>query len=437
MWTELLVIFVLVLVNGLFAGAEIAILSVRKSRLGQLADQGVAAAESVLRLRSQPERFLATIQIGITLVSVTAAAFGGATLVTGLADLLAAMGIKPNIAQDIALAVIISSISFLSLVLGELVPKSLALRSGEYYALLAGRPLSTLAWLARPIIWVLTASSNLVLRFFRDETTFTETRFSREEIQQVMDEAATVGTIDIRAGDIASRALDLSQVPVGAVMIPRAEVVAVSRDADQQTIRDVLVKHGHTRLPVHDGNPDGICGYVTVRDLLPWLTEPKPQREFWDLVRPIESFLETAPVLDVLNHMQKQQSLIGLVVDEHGTIAGLVTLEDLVEELVGEIFEEHEKRVPRIQLVGPGQAEVQGSTPVHEVNRTLGVDLPVSPKWATVSGMVTTMVGEVPTVGHQMTLNHAQLEVLDATERRVVKVRLVWKTIQRSVLVNN
>ena len=193
MWTELLVIVALPLATGLFAATEIAILSVRKTRLRELAAEGNGAARALLEMRAEPERFLATVQVGITVIGATAAAFGGATVARAFSLALEHVGVKAEAADKLGLALVISLISYLTLVLGELVPKSLALRSSEQYALLAARPLAALAWLAQPIVWFLTASSNVVLRLFRDRTTFTEARLSKEELQQLVDEAATVG----------------------------------------------------------------------------------------------------------------------------------------------------------------------------------------------------------------------------------------------------
>ncbi len=190
---EVLVIVLLTLANGLFAGAEIAILSVRKTRLRALAEEGNSSAQALMKMRCQPERLLATVQIGITVIGATAAAFGGVTLGRMVSSAFVRFGLRAELADDLGLALVIGLISYLSLVLGELVPKSLALRSAERYALLVGRPLHGLAWVARPVVWLLTASSNALLRFFNDQTTFTEARLSKEELQQLVDKAATVG----------------------------------------------------------------------------------------------------------------------------------------------------------------------------------------------------------------------------------------------------
>src|SRR6266508_1505932 len=204
---ELAIIVALVLLNGVFAGAEIAIISLRATRLSQLVDEGRASARAVKRLRDEPERFLATVQVGITVVGATAAAFGGAALAQRLAPHLASVPLVARYAEALALALVVAIVSFLTLVLGELVPKSLALRASERYALLVARPLLALSELARPIVWFLTAVSNVVLRPFGDRTTFSEARLSVEEIEQLVDEAGKAGALDAPTAEITSRAL--------------------------------------------------------------------------------------------------------------------------------------------------------------------------------------------------------------------------------------
>ncbi|MGQ0507059.1 MAG: hemolysin family protein [Myxococcaceae bacterium] len=227
-----MVILALILVNGILAGSEIAVVSLRRTRLKELAEGGRRAARAVQKLREQPERFLATVQIGITVVGSTAGAFGGASFAQDLEPLLARVpGLAPH-AEAVALIMVISLVSYLSLVLGELVPKSLALRSAEGYALLVGRPLLALSSLARPLVWFLTASSNALLRIFGDRTNFIESRLSPEELQQLVGEASGKGgTLHPAAGKIATRALELGDLVAADVMSEPCSSSAGWRDA--------------------------------------------------------------------------------------------------------------------------------------------------------------------------------------------------------------
>lgn len=205
---ELLLTFMLILLNGIFAGAEIAIVSLRPSRTRQLVDERRAGAAAVLALQRHPERFLATVQIGITVIGATAAAFSGASLAERVAPALAELGLSESSADEVALALVIGGVSYLSLVFGELVPKSIALRSNETYALLVGTSLRLLSSVARPLVWLLTKSSNAVLRPFGDATSFSESRVSAEELRQMVEDAARSGEVETRSGEMASRALE-------------------------------------------------------------------------------------------------------------------------------------------------------------------------------------------------------------------------------------
>lgn len=424
-WGEALVILLLILANALFAGAEIAILAVRKSRLRELAEHGVRSAHAVLRLREKPEQFLATVQIGITLVGTTAAAFGGATVSRAWSTRLVGLGISPRVASDLALALVIVVVMYLSVVLGELVPKSLALRSGERFALLAGRPLLVLSLAVRPVVWILTGSANAALRPFRDATTFTESRFSVQELQQLLEEAATAGTLRPRAADIASRALDFQDVRVNALMVPRQKMVTIDASSTWDETWKVLSERGHTRVLVSEGDPDHVVGYITLRDLIGAKHAGVPSIQ--SIVRHIEVVPENAHATEVLTLMQRRQALIVLVADEYGGISGLLTLEDLIEELVGEIFEEHETIAPRIRREADGCALVDGSTPVHEVNRELGLVLPTSREWVTLGGLVLSRTGGIPAVGTKIPFDEGtEVEVVEVTPQRLVRARITW-----------
>lgn len=422
---ELLVILALVLVNGVLAGAEIAIVALRRTRLEQLVHSGSRRARAVKRLRDNPERFLATVQIGITIVGATAGAFGGSTFARDLAPVVRSIRPLAEHAESISLAAVVAIISFLSLVLGELVPKSLALRHSERYALLIGRPLRWLAALARPVVWLLTASSNLVLRVFGDRTTFAEARISPEEIQQLVDQAAQAGAMDQRAGEIASRAIDFGDLTALQVMLPRGRVVAVPRTATTDEIQRIFLEHGHTRMPVYEKTIDNVIGYVTVKDVLALAWERK-LLVLEDIIRPAYYVVETTRAVDLLAEMKRRRLQIAIVVDDRGAMTGIITMEDLVEELVGEIFGEHEPAAPDpIRREEGGSAVIQGDVPVREVTRQLGVELPEGERWSTVAGLCLELAGRIPAAGeHFSTPGGARIEIVEATARSVRAVRL-------------
>ena len=423
--TGILVVLALVVVNGLFAGAEIAVLTLRRTRLDELVEEERAGAKALAALRADPEGFLATVQIGITLVGAAAAAFGGATLSAPLAAALATAGAPQEIADDVALAVVVVVVSFLSLVVGELVPKSLAMRFAERYALAIARPLAFLSRLARPAVRFLTACSNGVLRLFGDRTSFVEARLSRDELRTLVEETATTGGLDPRAGEIAARALDLPGVKVAAVMTPRPSVVSIDATASREEIVAVVGRSRFARFPVHDGGLDGVTGYVLGREVLARAVEGAAS-PLQGIVRDAPFFPETVEALGVLGELQERHVPIGFVVDEQGGFTGLVTLEDLLEELVGEIFHEKEVVALPYREDGPGAWVVEGRAGVRDVNRALGVELPEDPAWATVAGLVLNRLERIPPAGTTFVDEDSGLtiEVVESTPRRITRVRL-------------
>ncbi len=417
-------ILALVAANGVFAGAEIAIIALRKTRLAQLVDEGRASARAVKRLRDEPERFLATVQVGITVVSATAAAFGGAAVASRLAPAIARIPPLEPWADQIALAIVVAAVSFLSLVLGELVPKSIALRASERYALLVARPLLGLSGLARPIVWLLTQASNLVLRPLGDRTTFSESRLSVEEIEQLVDEAGKVGALDQPTAEIASRALAFRDLTAGDVMVPRSRVVALPRDAPPEELKRLLLEEGRARMPVYEGTLDNIVGYVMAKDLAAMAWE-RQLIVLDDLLRPVHFVPATARAVQVLREMQRRRTQIAVVVDEHGGVAGLLTLEDLLEELVGDILGEQEQPVALFQREADGSALVRGDAPLREVNRALALDLPEGEGFSTVAGLCIALAGAVPQRGARLRApDGTDVEVVDASPRVVRLVRL-------------
>jgi putative hemolysin len=417
------VLVALTLANGFFSGSEIGLISVRKTQLQELADSGSRAARLALRLRADPERMLATVQVGITVVSATAAVFGGARLEEPLTALLERAG-AGRAAKELAFVMVVALVSYLSIVLGELVPKSLALRSGQRVALIVARPITALAWLARPIVWLFTASANLLLKPFGDRTQFSETRLSREELQQLLDEAAIVGSIDASASEIASRSLDAGSLRMSAVMLPRTEIVSLSLDWPRERILEVMRTTPHARYPVATAEREEISGYVLAREVFETLLRGSDAK-LDGLVRTMSVFPEHAAVLPSLKELQRARTHIALVVDELGGVAGLVTVEDIAEELVGEVVAEHEQPKRRVRREPDGSFVVDATLGIHVVSREIDHDLPEDPTWSTLAGLVVARAGAIPRTGDRVTIDsRLEAEVLEASHRRVISVRL-------------
>jgi putative hemolysin len=427
MTDEILILLALVLCNGVLAGAEIAVVTLRPTRLAELEAQKRRGAGAVHRLRRDPERFLATVQVGITVIGALAGVFSGSALARDLAPILARVPALAGVAEQLALFLVVSLLAFLSIVLGELVPKSLALRSPEGFALLMARPLSILATVAHPFVWFLTATSNAVLRPFRDHTTFSETRLSKDEIHQLMEEASQAGTVTPHVGAIASRAIDFGSLVASDVMVHRRFVAGLPLAATEAEVLQAFLTQIHRRLPVYDGTLDNVVGYVALRDVFRQHAERKPVR-VQELMRPLHFVPETRRAADLLSEMQTRGIHILAVVEEHGGLAGIVTMEDLVEELVGEIQNEHDAPGSGpIRREGEHAAVVQGTVPVREVNTVLGLDLPVPEGGSTISWLCVTLANaRIPVRGERFTLpDQTVLEVLESSARRVRQVRVL------------
>ena len=323
-----------------------------------------------------------------------------------------------------SLAVVIIFVTFLELVIGELVPKSLALRYSDRYSFFVARPLLVLSSVMRPLVWVLTLVSNFFLRFFGDRTTFSEARLSRDELQQLVEEAAKTGSVDPRASEIASRALGFGEVTVAEVMVPRNRVAALRRGSPPEEIQRAILEEGHSRMPVYDNNIDNIVGYVVARDVLALAWE-KGLVVLEDILRPAHKVPESTRALDLLREMQRRRTQMAIVVDDNGGLSGLVTTEDLIEELVGDIMSEDDVPEQYFTREPGGTILVQGWAAVRKVNRDLHLDLPVGKDRTTIAGLCMSLAQAIPQAGEKLTTdNGTVLEVIEASPRRVRRVRI-------------
>lgn len=420
MGIEILIVLAFMVGNGLFAGAEIAILSVRATRLREFIRRRDKRALAVKKLRDQPEKFLATVQVCITTFGTAASVYGGATLEPYLEEQLKRIGLG----HLTSLIIVVIMIVFMELIVGELVPKSLALRASDRYSFLTARPLMFISEALRPVVWTLTAASNLVLRFFGDKTTFTETRLSKDELQQLVEEAAKTGSLDPRASEIASRALGFGEVTVAEVMVPRNRVVALRRGSSPEEVQRVILEEGHSRMPVYDTTIDNIVGYVVARDVLALAWE-KGLVVLEDILRPPHKVPESTRALDLLRELQRRRTQMAVVVDENGGLSGLVTAEDLIEELVGDIMSEDDVVEQYFVREPSGTILVQGWAAVRKVNRDLHLDLPVGKDRTTIAGLCMSLAQAIPQAGEKLTTdNGTVLEVIEASPRRVRRVRI-------------
>jgi putative hemolysin len=422
---ELIIILALTLANGFFSGSEIAIVSARRSRLESQAAAGKRAAQQALALAESPDRFLATVQVGISLIGTFAAAFGGARIGDILAVWLRAFPTSAPYAETIALAIVVVLVTYLSLVLGELVPKRLALQHAERIAMIAAPIMTALATVARPIVALLSVSVNLVLRLLGQHRAV-DVLITEEDIVYMVGEGTTSGTVEAGEAQFIKRVFQFTDRPVRKVMTPRTEITGVEAGTPWGEIVQVFLASRYSRLPVYQESLDHIVGILHVKDVMRVLARGEQSTDVMHLVRPPTFVLASQHTDDVLTMFRRQGSHLGIVVDEYGQVAGLVTLEDLLEELVGEIRDEYDQlEEPPFVQREDGSWLVDGMQAYDTVQQRLGlptdVELP-NADFTTLAGLIMAQLNRIPHVGDTMTLGEFTLEVIDMDGRRVDKV---------------
>ncbi|HEU4417993.1 MAG TPA: hemolysin family protein [Planctomycetota bacterium] len=423
---ELLTIFALILFNALLSGAEMAVVSSRRAKLQAAADRGSRRARAALRLRNDPERFLATVQIFLTLVGAIAGVYGGSALAGVLTPIVEQVPAFATVAQEVSKVLVVCLITYLSVVVGELIPKSLALRYAEPIATVLARPVQVLEVVARPMVWLLMRSSNLVLRAFHDSTTFVESKLAREDLAAMVSEATTQSELSPTTRRVFEHALEFSTLKVGDVMVPRRWVVALPKDASVTALKKALVAAGHRRVPVYEGSIDGIAGYLLRDDVLAVLWDGKPI-DLPAMLRPAYFVPESMPAERALRELQARRLHLAVVVDEHGSVQGIVTLEDLLEELVGEIYNERDvETFDAAKKEADGAWLVQGNLDVRAFTRISGIDLDEPDEARSMGGLVVHLAGgSLPDKGAIFAAgNGTTLEAAEVSVRRVRMVRV-------------
>jgi len=417
---ELALIGLLILVNGFFAGAEMAVVSARTARLRGLAEAGNRRAAAALRLKEDPDRFLATVQIGVTLVGTLASAVGGVAAIEKLEPAIDALP-WPWLrvaAEPIAVGVVVFTIAYLSLVVGELVPKSLAVRHAETISLWVAPVVEGLSRLAHPVVSALTASSRVLLRLLGQKGADPVPFHSLEDLKAIAEEAARQGIVQ---EDIVTGAVEFHERDVREVMTPRPRIAALPAGATLGEAVRVIRETGHSRYPVFEGEIDDVLGFVYARDVYD-AALAGAEASLPSLVRPALSVPSGKPATELLDQMRTQGIHLALVVDEHGSLEGLVTLEDLVEVIVGEIHDEHRVSMPAVKALGEGRLEVDGSVRIHELGTDYGLDLPESSSYVTLAGLVLERLGHVPSPGQTAEVPPYRLTVLSLEGRRIARV---------------
>jgi putative hemolysin len=424
MLPELFIVIALILANGFFSGAEMAIVASRRGRLRQLADEGDVAARTALELASSPDRFLPTVQVGITLVGTLAAAYGGDQLVEPLAAWLAANSppLIANAATPIALTVFVALLSFFTLLFGELVPKRLALRNAERVARIVAPAMHFVSQLAKPLVWGLGRATSAVL-FLLGAGKQEGPSVSVDDIEHLMETGRAEGVVEPVEQAVAIEALRLGERTVRDIMRPRIDLDALDVETPPGEIIGAIAMAGYSRLPVYEGSLDHILGYVFLKDVLrhTWMGWPIELRKIMHRALFVP---ETMPLDRLLELFQNEKNQMAIVLDEYGGTEGLVTLEDILEELVGEIHDEHRAaRHTAFVRRDDGSWLVDGSASIEDMAETVDVKLDGAPRdYSTVSGLVLARLERIPATGDVTQWQGLTIEVVDMDGRRIDKV---------------
>jgi putative hemolysin len=409
-------VVVFVLIGGVFAAAEIALVSLRDSQVRNLASRG-KRGRVVAELNEDPNRFLAAVQVGVTLAGFLSAAFGGATLSGALAPKLVEAGLPEGAADVTALVLVTIAISYLSLVLGELAPKRLALQRAEGLALALGPMIDKVSKVSRPIIWLLSVSTDAVVRLLGGDPKARSEQMSDEELRELVNAHETLGEEERR---IVEDVFEAGDRQIREVMIPRTEVDFLDSSMPVFKAAKEALSQPHSRYPVIRGSADDVIGFVHVRDLLDPDMAGRSVR-VGELVRQSLVLPWTRPILAALADMRREGMHLAIVADEYGGTAGIVTMEDLVEELIGDIKDEYDVEEAETTVHRGGDVEVDGLLNLDDFEDVSGIELPEGP-YETVAGFLMARLGRLPRVGDWVDFEDHRIVVRDVEGRRVGRV---------------
>jgi len=416
--TEILVVVVLTVINGVLAMSELAVVSSRPARLKVLADQGSKGAATAIRLADNPGRFLSTVQIGITLVGVLSGAFSGATLGARLSEWLGTHGFSSSAADALGVGTVVVLITYLSLIVGELVPKQIALRDAERVAARVAPTMAVLAKIAAPLVWLLDASGKLVLALLGQKGEAEET-VTEEEVRTIIAEAENAGVLERDEREMISGVMRLADRSARALMTPRREVEVIDLSDTLDEIRAQVRATRRNRLPVQDGEADSIIGIIEMKDLFEALADDKV--ELRSLVREAPVVLDTTGALEVLRALRATHVHMALVFDEYGHFEGIITSSDVLEAITG-VFQDEDEEEPAIVTRADGSFLVAGWMQVDEFSHELGIHVPRDADYQTVAGFVLAEMNRLPNVGESFEKGHWRFEVVDLDGRRIDKL---------------
>jgi len=420
-WFDVVLIVLLVALNGVFAMSELAIVSSREARLKAMAKTGRRGAQTALDLANDPGRFLSTVQVGLTLITVLAGAFSGASLGGPVSDRIARLGVEPELSQKLGFALVILLTTYATVIIGELVPKQFALRSPEPIAAVVARPMLFLSKATGPLVWLLDTSSALIFRLVGLNRE-SEQKVTAEELHLVVAEAHHAGVIEESERAIISGVVRLADRPTREVMTPRTDVDWIDVDADVTEIRQSILATPHSRLPVAGGSVDNLLGVVQLRDIVAAQIEGRPLN-LRELLRPAPIVPDQMDAMEALEVLRASEVPMAFVHDEYGHFDGLLTPTDLLRALAGDfVSDQDEDTDPPFVEREDGSWLVSGSVSADQLSDKLGVTLPEERDYSTVAGFALSVLKHLPEVGERFVHGDWTFEVLDMDGRKIDKL---------------
>jgi putative hemolysin len=423
-WIQILVILLLIIANGFFSSSEIALISARRSRIKQLSEEGHKKAQLVNKLQNKPDVFLATVQVGITLVGTLASVVGGAKVVDHLKLWLEEIPLQTiqNSSESIAIAVVVIVITYLLLVLGELVPKYLALAYPEKIAFRTVGPVQVLSSVASVFVKLLSSSSRSLVSVFVKRLPKESGFITDEELKFIVREGKTKGVFDQTEEQLIRRALEFTDTTVRNAMTPRTEIVALDREAGQQQAIRAMTEQGFSRIPVYEDSLDHVVGIIYAKDIIN-LLQNRELIILEDILRKPYFVPDSMKLWELLKHFQRKRLHMAIVLDEFGGTAGLITLEDIIEEIVGEIRDEYDREEEEIYLLSDHLAIVNAGLFIGEFNQKFKTDL--DEKYNTVGGYLTGTLGRIPVLDEEIKLGGLTFVVFDKVGPRLKKIKVI------------
>jgi putative hemolysin len=419
---ELILLFSLIVLNGLLAMSEVALLTSKRAKLKAMADRGKKSAEIALRISEDPTQFLSTIQIGITSIGLLSGIVGESIFARPLATRFKALGVPDTIAEISATVLVVVVVTFVAITVGELVPKRIGQSRPEIISSFVARPMNLLTSLTRPFVWVLSATTNLLLKLFgigkHNETLVTE-----EEINAMLDEGAVAGLIEEQERELVRNVFRLDDRKLGSLIVPRSEIVYLDIKDPETLNFEKIASSARSRIPVCDGGLETIIGVLSTRNALLELAKGQGLHLDENLEAPL--FVpETLTGIDLLNEFKSSRTQMAFVVDEYGSLEGLVTIQDIFDTLIGEIVAEGEQASSPIKRED-GSWLLEGDTSIHELKDCLGLrEVPDKNKgrYHTVSGLILMLLGKIPEAGEYVVVENWRLEVVDMDGHRIDKI---------------